>query len=264
MQDPSKPRWKIIYIIFICLYSTLIPLKIAAISTQDWYKQEGFQEWKGSLFKVYSASEGDYKEDSYAELANYWCETSEINKKTKDNYAGCEMFTNLSGGGISFAVFSAVEIVFIGSFIAFTLSVIYCDKNFLCLRVLFSIFLTLCGILGFIVMAGTSMIRFNDDCDTDDDNSSQSSTCALVGPQLDLFNLVYVITISFVFWVFICATKCEKRILDERINGQSNIESNYRSQDRAQMQEIPMNVMSLPLNGDSRDQNSGAPDIIYE
>mmetsp|Transcript_19430 Transcript_19430/g.19423 ORF Transcript_19430/g.19423 Transcript_19430/m.19423 type:complete len:181 (-) Transcript_19430:34-576(-) len=174
------------------------------------------------------------------------------------------MFTNLSGGGVSFTVFSAVEIVFIGSFIAFTLSVVYCNKNFLCLRVLFSIFLALCGILGFIVMAGTSMVRFDDDCDTHQNNTSQTNTCALAGPQLDLFNLLYVLTISFVFWVFICATKCEKRIVNERINGQANIESNYRDQDNARMQENHLNAMNLPLNGDMGDQNSGAPDIIYE
>ncbi|CAG9327627.1 unnamed protein product [Blepharisma stoltei] len=275
-MENRKPRYRISHYIFFTLYFTVIPLKIAAMSVQDWYKQgqdvdppKNNTYWEGSLFEIFS-SKSVYiiGEKSYDELSDHYCKDSYNNSEWFDK-AACETFTNLNGGGISFIAFSSLEILFIIAYLIFTALTTY-QKSYLCLRVFFSIISTLCGFFGLVVMVGTAMVTYSNACHSVAGYySTQSNTCAMTGPQLDLFNFLYILAISFGFWVFQCSTKCENKMADENKRA-SLMDNNRLSHDQGQIptQPSPIKQLSPSTNPESpqdihRFGQDEEPDMIY-
>ncbi|CAG9325455.1 unnamed protein product [Blepharisma stoltei] len=253
MDDPGQkptisPKLKAFYLVFTFLYFAIIPLKIAVMSIHDWYKQgKDETKWEGSLFEIYNSG-GLYKEESYAWLSNHYCEIS-------GNYSSnaSSTFTNLYGGGVTFVVFSCLEMIFVLVFAVFGIAST-CRKNscFLCLRVLFSVLAPLAGLLAFALMAGTAVITYSDACDsTSSYLSSQTSTCALTGPQFDLFNFLYIVALSISFWICLCILNCEESKSVESISSQPHEGENHhqdQEQDQLTTRTFPLTVIGPPQN----------------
>mmetsp|Transcript_1367 Transcript_1367/g.1353 ORF Transcript_1367/g.1353 Transcript_1367/m.1353 type:complete len:130 (-) Transcript_1367:57-446(-) len=118
-------------------------------------------------------------------------------------------------------------------------------------------------------MVGTAMVTYSDACHSVAGYySTQSNTCAMTGPQLDLFNFLYILAISFGFWVFQCSTKCENKMADENTKA-SLVSNNHLNQDQGQIQTQPSPIKQLsPATNQDTPQNhrfehDEEPDLKY-
>ncbi|CAG9328727.1 unnamed protein product [Blepharisma stoltei] len=94
------------------------------------------------------------------------------------------------------------------------------NKKYMCQVYLFSVLALFAGLVAFFVMAGTAMITFEDSCNEISGHlSSQASSCALTGPNFDLFNLLFVFILSISFWIYVYALQKEEEKISQAQNG---------------------------------------------
>ena len=190
---------------------------IATLSVPDWVEVDDSKyelQFKGSLYGLVETSYAfrKWEDTEYKSTEDDWCDLKDkYTGDIEDFYAaGCTLFGALATCGAVFVSFEVISIVYAFANIAglvlffFKLDLLWLSFG----SIIASVVWHLVGLVSFVV---STKSMYSGDCDTFRDGDEPQDLCALAGPAIALFLLLFMLIYGILQCIFIgCYYKKKK------------------------------------------------------